>query len=115
MRSRYFFANIEEMFELMVLLALMRLGEGAYGVPIGREIEERTGREVALGSVYATLERLQEKGLVTSRLGEPTNERGGRARRYFQLTAKGLDEVRQSQTALVSLWQGLPELGTGCA
>ena len=68
-------------FEFMVLLAAIRLGDDAYGVPIAREIEQRSRREVALGSVYAALERLEEKGLVTSRLGDPTAARGGRARR----------------------------------
>jgi DNA-binding PadR family transcriptional regulator len=102
-------------FELMVLLALIRLGDHAYGVPISREIEQRSGREVALGSVYAALERLEEKGLVTSKLGDPTAERGGRAKRYFHLTEEGLREVRQTQRALVSLWSGLPELEGGIA
>jgi DNA-binding PadR family transcriptional regulator len=102
-------------FELMVLLALIRLGEDAYGVPISREIEERAGREVALGSVYAALERLEGKGLVTSRLGDPTAERGGRAKRYFRITADGLHEVRETQRALMNLWRGLPELKGGTA
>lgn len=100
-------------FELMVMLVLLRLGESAYGVPISREIERQCGREVALGSVYATLERLQEKGLVSSDLGEPTPERGGRAKRYFRLTRKGLREVRETRQALIRLWRGLPELEGG--
>jgi len=102
-------------FELMVLLALMRLGDEAYGVPISREIEQRSGREVALGSVYAALERLEEKGSVASRLGDPTAERGGRAKRFFRITESGLRDVRQTQRALVSLWKGLPELKGGIA
>src|SRR5580692_7951570 len=102
-------------FELMVLLALIRLGDDAYGVPISREIEERSGREAALGSVYAALDRLEEKGLVESRLGDPTAERGGRAKRYFRATESGLGEVRQTQRALVKLWSGLPELEGGMA
>jgi len=100
-------------FELMVVLALIRLGDDAYGVPISREIEKRSGREVAIGSVYAALERLEEKGLVASRLGEPTAERGGRAKRYFRITSNGLHEARQTQRTLVSIWKGLPELGGG--
>jgi PadR family transcriptional regulator PadR len=100
-------------FELVVMLVLLRLGDGAYGVPISREVEQRCGREVALGSVYATLDRLQEKGLVSSQLGEPTPERGGRAKRYFRLTRKGLREVRETKNALVRLWSGLPELAGG--
>jgi PadR family transcriptional regulator PadR len=97
-------------FELVVMLVLLRLGDNAYGVPISRGVEQQYGREVALGSVYATLERLQEKSLVTSDLGEPTPERGGRAKRYFRLTRKGLREVRETRNALVELWSGLPEL-----
>lgn len=100
-------------FELMVLLALLRLGDSAYGVPISREIEQQCGREVALGSVYATLERLEGKGLVSSNLGEPTPERGGRAKRYFRVTRKGLREVRETRQALIRLWNGLPELEGG--
>ena len=65
----------------MILLALMRLGDDAYGVPIAREIEETSGRAMALASVYATLDRLEEKGFVVSELGEPTAERGGRAKK----------------------------------
>ena len=80
-------------FELMVMLALIRLGDEAYGVPISQEIEERSGRDVAIGSVYAALERLERKGLVASKLGEATPERGGRAKRYFRVTGKGLREV----------------------
>jgi DNA-binding PadR family transcriptional regulator len=102
-------------FELMVMLALLRLGEEAYGVPILREIEERGGREVALGSVYATLGRLEEKGLVSSKLGEPTPERGGRAKRYFRVTSQGLREVCVAKRALKKLWQGLPQLQGGAA
>ena len=105
--------NYQGEFELMVLLALMRLGDDAYGVPISREIEQRSGREVALGSVYAALDRLEEKGLVASRLGDPTAERGGRAKRYFQATESGLRDVRQTQRALVNLWKGLPGLEIG--
>jgi PadR family transcriptional regulator, regulatory protein PadR len=102
-------------FELIVMLVLMRLREDAYGVPISREIEERSGREVALASVYATLERLESKGLVSSELGEPTPERGGRAKRYFHITAKGLREVRQTRQALTKLWKRLPQLEGGAA
>ena len=92
-------------FELMVLLAVISIGEDAYGVPIGRELEAASGREVGLGSVYAALERLQEKALVTSRVGEPTAERGGRAKQYFQATAKGLKAVREARRTFTRLWQ----------
>jgi DNA-binding PadR family transcriptional regulator len=97
-------------FELMSLLALMRLSNDAYGVTIARELERHTGREVVIASVYATLERLQERGLVSSELGESTPERGGRAKRYFRITGAGLREVRESRRFLMNLWKGLPEL-----
>lgn len=100
-------------FELIVILVLLRLGDDAYGVPIGREIEEQTKREVKLGSVYATLERLEEKGFVVSELGEPTQERGGRAKRYFHVTKQGLREVRETRQILTKLWRIVPELEGG--
>lgn len=102
-------ANLGD-FELMVMLALLRLGDDAYGVPISREIEQQSGREVALGSVYATLERLEGRGLVSSHLGKPTAERGGKAKRYFHVTSNGLRKARETRQALIKLWQGLPEL-----
>jgi len=94
----------------MVLLALIRLGEDAYGVPISQAIAESTGRDVLVGSVYAALERLEEKGFVSSRVGEPTPERGGRAKRYFRITARGLRQVRETRRALIKLWQRIPVL-----
>jgi DNA-binding PadR family transcriptional regulator len=97
-------------FELMVMLALLRLGDDAYGVPISREIEQQSGREVALGSVYATLERLEGRGLVSSHLGKPTAERGGKAKRYFRVTSNGLRKAQETRRALMKLWRGLPEL-----
>jgi PadR family transcriptional regulator PadR len=97
-------------FELMVLLVLMRLGDDAYGVTIAEELEEQTGREVVIASVYATLERLQDRGLVSSSLGDATPERGGRAKRYFRVTGAGVREVRDARRSLISLWKGLPEL-----
>jgi len=102
-------------FELMVIVVLLRLGESAYGVPIAREIEECTGREVGIGSVYAALERLERKGFVCSRVGEPTPERGGRAKRYFHVTNAGLRQVRKTHKALATLWRGLPQLEGGQA
>ena len=102
-------------FELLVLLALIQLGEDAYGVPIAEAIEKSSGRDVAIGSVYITLERLEQKGLAASRLGEPTAERGGRAKTYFRVTANGLREVRQAQRTLVTLWKGVPQLQGGSA
>ena len=96
-------------FELMVLLAVLQAGDNAYGVPIAREIEDTTQKEVALGSIYAALERLEAKELVASALGEPTAERGGRAKKYFRVTAKGHREIRDARRTLVKLWRGIPE------
>ncbi len=97
-------------FELMVMLAVIRLGDNAYGVPIAEEIEKRRGKLVRIGSVYAALDRLGAKGFVDSELGESTAERGGRAKRYFRLTGKGLGEVQETRRALVELWTGLPKV-----
>src|SRR5689334_2890468 len=102
-------------FELMILLIVIHLGEGAYGVPISREIEKRRKREVSVGSVYAALERLEDKGLVTSDLGDPTPERGGKAKRYFRVTSAGLRTVRETKQSLIGLWQGLRALQGGVA
>ena len=97
----------------MVLLAVLRLGDRAYGVPISKAIEETTGREVALGSVYAALERLEAKGCLTSTLGDPTPARGGRAKRYFRVSTEGLRIAREAKQNFVTLWRGLPELASG--
>ena len=95
-------------FELLVILALLRQGDEAYGVPIADAIAQSTGKQVILASVYNTLERLEEKGLVRSILGQPTPERGGRAKRYFSITTAGLREVRAAKKALTVLWRGIP-------
>jgi DNA-binding PadR family transcriptional regulator len=95
-------------FELLVLLALLRHGDEAYGVPIAHAIERSTGKRVILASIYNTLERLEEKGLVASKMGEPTSERGGRAKRYFAITAAGFREVKAAKKALTQLWRGIP-------
>ena len=96
--------------ELMILIVVLRLGDDAYGVPIARELKVQCRREVSLANVYATLERLQEKGYVSSQLADPTPERGGRAKRYFSVTAQGLKKVRETQRILVRLWQGVSGL-----
>jgi PadR family transcriptional regulator PadR len=118
LRNRNFFAIVELMadraylgeFELMILLAVTYLGEEAYGVPISRELERHRGRVVSVGSVYAALERLESKGLVSSSLGDPTPERGGKAKRYFRITKAGLRQVQESRRVLTDLWRRLPEL-----
>ena len=102
-------------FELVVLLALIRLGDDAYGVPIAEAVEASSGRDVAVARVYITLDRLERKGLVQSRLGEPTPERGGRAKTYFRITAKGLREVRRARQTLIKLWGGVRQLEGGMA
>jgi DNA-binding PadR family transcriptional regulator len=97
-------------FELMILLAALRVADEAYGVSIAREIEQTGGRSVVLAAVYTALDRLERNGMVTSRLGEATAERGGRAKRFFDVTPQGLRAVRQTQQALVALWTNVPQL-----
>jgi PadR family transcriptional regulator PadR len=100
-------------FELMIALAVLRLREDAYGVTISRELEETAGRTTTIGAVYLALDRLERQGLVASALGEATAQRGGRAKKYFRLTAKGLRAVRATRRAFVALWNGIPELQGG--
>jgi PadR family transcriptional regulator, regulatory protein PadR len=95
--------------ELMLLLTVIQLGDDAYGVPIARAIEAQRGSEVSVGSVYASLERLEAKGLVASSLGDPTPERGGKAKRFFRITKEGLAQVHETRRVLTGLWQTLPE------
>jgi DNA-binding PadR family transcriptional regulator len=94
-------------FEQLVLLAVLRLGDDAYAVPVREEIARRTGRSVARGAVYVTLERLEDKRLLTSSLGEPTPERGGRAKRFYKVSPNGLATLQSSWRGLKSLWAGL--------
>jgi DNA-binding PadR family transcriptional regulator len=97
-------------FELMLLLATLRVGDDAYGVEIAREIERTGGRTALLGAVYAALDRLEENGLVSSAVGDPTPKRGGRAKRFFRVTPRGLRAVKETQQALVALWSDVPQL-----
>lgn len=99
-------------FEHLVLLALLRLGEQAYGVTVRREIAQRAERDVSLGAIYATLDRLEAKRLVRSRVGEPTAERGGRAKRYFRVTARGEAAVERTQHTLRRMVEGLTLKGS---
>jgi DNA-binding PadR family transcriptional regulator len=96
-------------FELLLLLAVIHLGEEAYGVPISRELELHRGKDVSVGSVYAALERLEAKGLVSSSLGDPTPERGGKAKRFFRITREGLRQVHETRRLLTKLWQTIPD------
>jgi PadR family transcriptional regulator PadR len=98
-------------FEHIVVLALLRLGDQAYGVTVRQEIEARTDREVSIGAIYATLDRLQSKGYVKSQLGDPTPERGGRSKRFFRVTAKGVAAVNRTHRALQSMTSGLSLVG----
>lgn|SRR6266508_570844 len=95
-------------FEQVVLLAVLRLGDDeAYAVPIRDEILRCTGRDVSRGSIYITLDRLETKGYLRSRLADPTPERGGRAKRYYALRPRAVDALKESRRALVALWKGL--------
>jgi PadR family transcriptional regulator PadR len=94
-------------FEHIIVLALLRLEDRAYGVTVRQEIQVRTNREVSIGAVYATLDRLQGKGYVNSFLGDPTPERGGRSKRFFRVTAKGVVAVNRTQRALQRMTEGL--------
>lgn len=97
-------------FEIMILLAILRVGDDAYGVTIAREIEATAGRTVQLPAVYAALDRLEHQGLVRSWLGEATAQRGGRAKKHFALTKTGVGSVHDTRDALTALWSHLPQL-----
>ncbi len=94
-------------FEQIVLLALARVGEGAYAVSIHDEILKTAGRTVSIPAVYVTLSRLEKKGLVTSKMGAPSAQPGGRARRCFELSRSGVDSIRGSRQLLDRMWAGL--------
>jgi PadR family transcriptional regulator PadR len=98
-------------FELLVLLAILRLGSDAYGVTVLEELERETSRDLTLGTVYKTLGRLEAKGYVRTRVAPPTRERGGRRKKLYQLTSAGLDAARLSLADLRQLVRGLePEV-----
>lgn len=94
-------------FEHLVLLSILRLGRHAYSIAILEEIRSRTGRAVLRPAVYVALRRLEEKGLVRSRLDDASDLRGGRARKYYRVEAEGLEMIREARNALVSMWEGL--------
>ena len=95
--------------EQMLLWTVVRLGDGAYGMAVRDELERRSGRAVSRGSVYITLDRLVKKAYLSSRLDTPTEERGGRSRRYFAVTPLGKAAMREAREAFVSVWGGLEE------
>ena|SRR5271165_5056300 len=94
-------------FEFLVLLALMQLGDDAYGVSVRQEIASRTGRDTSIGAIYTTLTRLEEKGYVRSRMGDPTPERGGRSKRFFRITNSGTAAVRRTCLSARNMLAGL--------
>jgi PadR family transcriptional regulator PadR len=94
-------------FETLLLLAVLRLGDDAYGVSIRGELREKARKDVAIGAIYTGLERLSRKGFLESRLGEPTAERGGRAKRYYRITRSGRDVLRHTQRTLSALAAGV--------
>lgn len=94
-------------FEMVVLMAVIRLRENAYGMTLRREILERTGRDVSIGALYTTLDRLEHKGYVSSWVGDPTPERGGRAKKFFKIEAPGQHALGESLNALKKMGTGL--------
>jgi PadR family transcriptional regulator, regulatory protein PadR len=94
-------------FEQIVLLALLRLGKTAYGVPVRQEIERRTKRAVSVGALYSTLDRLEAKGYVASWFADPSPERGGRSKRFFRVEPLGLKAVKRSQQVMATMLEGL--------
>ena len=96
-------------FEQMLLLAAMHLEDEAYGARLSQELEDRVGRRVSRGSVYVTMDRLEEKGWLTSRMSESRPERGGRPRRIVRVTPEGVEQLKRSRLALRTLWDGLEE------
>lgn len=102
--------------EQLILLALVRLGRGAYGVPVRAEIERRSGRKVSLAAVYGALDRMETRGYVKSWLSEPLPERGGRARKHFRITPSGARALRDAREVMTRMWRGLerhPDLEVG--
>lgn len=97
-------------FEMLVMLAVMRLQAKAYGVMVARELTKRLRKRVALASVYAALERLEAKSWVRRKLGESTPVRGGKAKAYFTATPKGVHAVRENRRTLMSFWDGIATL-----
>jgi len=90
-------------FEHLLLLAVIRLGDDAYGMTIRRELAEHTGREISVGAIYTALSRLEDRGYVQSKLGEPTPERGGKAKRYYRVLPAGKKAVVKAQSVLLGL------------
>ncbi len=92
--------------EQLLLLAVLRLNGNSYAVPILDEVHSKTGLNISRGSVYVTLDRLEQKGCLESWFSDPTPERGGKAKRFFRLTPLGADALRRSRHALLKMWEG---------
>lgn len=105
-QDRFYLGEFEE----VVLLAVVRLNDTAYGVSLRRLIEEETGRSTSIGSVYTTLERLEQKGYISSRQGESTPERGGRAKRYYKIESPGIRALNETRTMRAKMWAGITKL-----
>lgn len=93
--------------EQLILFALVELGRDGYGAAVGRSIEERTGRTISAGAIYTGLDRLERRGMLESRVGDPTPQRGGRRRKYYRLTADGVDALRRSVEVIRVMSEGL--------
>lgn len=94
-------------FEHIVLLTLVRLGDDAYGMSVRSTIHDLIKRDISIGAIYTTLERLQQKGYVESRIGEATAKRGGRAKKYFKVTGQGRKVLKDARNNLEVLWEGI--------
>ena len=103
MTSRDWLSEIDQ----LVLLALVHVGDGAYGVTVRTEIENRSGRSVSMAAVYSSLDRLQRTGCVEAWLSDPTPERGGRAKKHFKVTPAGAAELRAARRGMARMWEGL--------
>lgn len=104
-----YYAAVLGEFEQLVLLSLLRLGNGSYGATIGRDIQERTGREVAAGTLYVTLARLEQKAMIVSYVGSPTRERGGRRRKHYVLATPGEQALGRAYRTFKIMSEGLQD------
>ena len=105
MGSRPQLGDLEE----LVLLAVLRLGEEAYGAAIREELKARADRAPTISTIYVTLMRMEDKGYVASRMGEPTRERGGKAKRYFRMEAEGMKALETARQIRERMWEGLKD------
>ena len=100
-------------FEQLALLAVLRLGKEAYGARLREELSDQAGREASVSSIYITLTRLETKGMVSSWMGEPTQVRGGKARRFFEVEPRGITALHQSRARLLAMWEGVQTASEG--